>query len=128
MIDFEKLRAAVERINAAPVHKISGLMMDVDHLLALADAARLVLSAQAEDDEISAAYEGFYSKGPEDMGLALIAAKLHREGSPACLSGLASNEPCKPEADNLKRCTICGFVVDTKYAAEFAKEPHDNRP
>ena len=35
----------------------------------------------------------------------------------ACLSALASNEPCKPD-DTLKRCTICGFVVDTKYQAE----------
>ena len=33
----------------------------------------------------------------------------------ACLNALASNEPCKPDA--LKRCTICGFVVDTTYKA-----------
>lgn len=36
---------------------------------------------------------------------------------PTCLSAMASNEPCKPD-DTLKRCTICGFVVDTKFEAE----------
>jgi hypothetical protein len=36
---------------------------------------------------------------------------------PACLSAMASNEPRKPD-DTLKRCTICGFVVDTKFEAE----------
>lgn len=34
-----------------------------------------------------------------------------------CLSGLASNVPCSPDA-TLKRCAICGFVVDTKHAAD----------
>ena len=34
-----------------------------------------------------------------------------------CLAGLASNKACRPD-DTLKRCTICGFVVDTQYAAE----------
>ena len=34
-----------------------------------------------------------------------------------CLSGIASNEPCQPD-DTLRRCTICGFIVDTRYAAE----------
>ena len=37
--------------------------------------------------------------------------------STACLSVLASNEPCKPDADNLRRCTICGFIVDVQYEA-----------
>ncbi len=35
----------------------------------------------------------------------------------ACLSAMATNEPCKPD-DTLKRCIICGFVVDMKYEAE----------
>lgn len=34
-----------------------------------------------------------------------------------CLSALASNEPCRPD-ETLRRCAICGFIVDTKYAAE----------
>ena len=42
------------------------------------------------------------------------------EGGTACLNAIASNEPCKPD-DTLKRCTICGFIVDTKYEAEFPK-------
>ena len=33
-----------------------------------------------------------------------------------CLAGIASNKACRP--DDLKRCTICGFVVDTQYVAE----------
>jgi hypothetical protein len=35
-----------------------------------------------------------------------------------CLNQAASGEPCQPDADNLKRCTICGFIVDTSYAVE----------
>lgn len=35
-----------------------------------------------------------------------------------CLNQAASGEPCQPAADNLKRCTICGFIVDTSYAVE----------
>lgn len=35
----------------------------------------------------------------------------------ACMAGIASNLPCRPD-DTLKRCTICGFVIDTHYAAE----------
>ena len=50
----------------------------------------------------------------EDAREGLIAA---REGNP-CLTSLASNEPCKPDAENLRRCTICGFVVDLTYIAE----------
>lgn len=34
-----------------------------------------------------------------------------------CMAGIASNLPCRPD-DTLKRCTICGFVIDTQYAAE----------
>ena len=37
-----------------------------------------------------------------------------------CLSAIATNEPCQPD-DTLKRCTICGFIVDTKFAAEKPK-------
>jgi hypothetical protein len=37
--------------------------------------------------------------------------------APECLSALASGNPCQPD-DTLKRCTICGFIVDTQYAAE----------
>ena len=36
----------------------------------------------------------------------------------ACLNAIASNEPCKPD-DTLRRCTLCGFIVDTKYKVEF---------
>lgn len=36
----------------------------------------------------------------------------------ACLSGIASGEPCEPSAENLKRCRICGFIIDTNFAAE----------
>jgi hypothetical protein len=43
------------------------------------------------------------------------AALIDREETP-CLSALASGEACQP--DTLKRCAICGFVVDGKYAAE----------
>ena len=34
-----------------------------------------------------------------------------------CLNAIASNEPCKPD-DTLRRCTICGFMVDIKYKAD----------
>ena len=40
-----------------------------------------------------------------------------RRHTSSCLTGLAANEACRPD-DTLKRCTICGFVVDTQYAAE----------
>ena len=42
---------------------------------------------------------------------------LERSGNP-CLTGVASGEPCKPDAENLRRCTLCGFVVDLTYLAE----------
>jgi len=32
-----------------------------------------------------------------------------------CLSALASGEACQPDG---KRCAICGFIVDTGFAAE----------
>jgi hypothetical protein len=41
-----------------------------------------------------------------------------RKGETACLSAVATNEPCLPDS-TLKRCTICGFIVDTQYAAEL---------
>ena len=34
-----------------------------------------------------------------------------------CLSALASGDACQPD-ETLKRCAICGFVVDAKFAAE----------
>ena len=37
---------------------------------------------------------------------------------PACMRAVASNEPCETNDSNYKRCTICGFVVDTSFAAE----------
>lgn len=40
-----------------------------------------------------------------------------KEPSGLCLAGLAANKACRPD-ETLKRCTICGFVVDTQYAAE----------
>ena len=36
----------------------------------------------------------------------------------ACLTSLAEQVPCRPDPNNLKRCTICGLVVDTAYSAE----------
>ena len=35
----------------------------------------------------------------------------------ACLTSLATSEPCRPHAADLRRCTICGFVVDVAYEA-----------
>lgn len=44
--------------------------------------------------------------------------KIQREEpSGLCLAGIAANKACRPD-DTLKRCTICGFVVDAKYAVE----------
>ena len=41
-----------------------------------------------------------------------------REGHQTpCLSALASGEACQPD-ELLMRCAICGFIVDTKFAAE----------
>ena len=57
-----------------------------------------------------------------DLGKNLTAAADMLEGGAeagtACLSGMATGEPCKVDAANLRRCTICGFVIDTKYEAE----------
>jgi len=51
------------------------------------------------------------------MVAACAAALIDREGDQTpCLSALASGEACQP--DELKRCTICGFIIDTKFAAE----------
>ena len=55
------------------------------------------------------------------MVAACTAALMDRENHQTpCLSALASGEPCKPFStdDTLKRCAICGFVVDTKFAVE----------
>ena len=44
--------------------------------------------------------------------------KIQREEpSGLCLAGLAANKACRPD-EALKRCTICGFVVDTQYTVE----------
>lgn len=40
-----------------------------------------------------------------------------------CLSGVASGEPCEPSSANLKRCRICGFIIDTNFAAEKPSRP-----
>jgi hypothetical protein len=50
------------------------------------------------------------------MVAACAAALIDREGQTPCLPALASGEACQP--DELKRCTICGFVVDLKFVAE----------
>ncbi len=44
------------------------------------------------------------------------------EPSGLCLAGLAANKACRSD-DTLKNCTICGFVVDTKYAVEKPPTP-----
>ena len=51
------------------------------------------------------------------MVAACAAALIDREGQTPCLPGLASGEACQPD-ESLKRCAICGFVVDTRHAAE----------
>jgi len=50
-----------------------------------------------------------------------IAERIKARGlGPPCLAGMASGEPCQPDVpDTLRRCTICGFIVDAKYKAEF---------
>lgn len=50
--------------------------------------------------------------------LVLLRLIHEREAGGVCLNAISSNEPCKPD-DTLKRCTLCGFIVDTKYKAEF---------
>jgi hypothetical protein len=35
----------------------------------------------------------------------------------ACLGVLATDEPCKTDLANLRRCTICGFIVDVRFEA-----------
>jgi hypothetical protein len=51
------------------------------------------------------------------MVAACAAALIDREGRTPCLSALASGEACQPDA-RLKRCTICGFIVDPKFTAD----------
>jgi hypothetical protein len=52
------------------------------------------------------------------MVAACAAALIDREGHQTpCLSALASGDACQPD-ESLKRCTICGFVVDTEFAAD----------
>ena len=56
------------------------------------------------------------------MVAACAAALIDREGhQTSCLSALASGDACQPDGqpdETLKRCAICGFVVDTRHAAE----------
>jgi hypothetical protein len=51
------------------------------------------------------------------MVAACAAALIDREGQTPCLPALASGEACQPD-ESLKRCAICGFVVDVKFVAE----------
>lgn len=45
---------------------------------------------------------------------------------PTCLCAIATNEPCRSD-ETLRRCTVCGFIVDIKYNAEFPpKETRDD--
>ena len=55
-----------------------------------------------------------------DAIMAAYAAALimiDREGQTPCLSALASDAACQPDR-TLKRCAICGFIIDTKFAAD----------
>jgi hypothetical protein len=56
-----------------------------------------------------------------DAMVAATAAALGdpiREGQQTpCLSALASGDACQPD-ESIKRCAICGFVVDLQFAAE----------
>jgi hypothetical protein len=56
------------------------------------------------------------------MVAACAAALIDREGrhQTPCLSALASGEACQP--DELRRCAICGFVVDLKFTADKPTE------
>lgn len=57
-----------------------------------------------------------------------------REGAAArafenpCMASMATSEPCQPDAHDLRRCTICGFVVDLAYAAEKPAPERGPRP
>ena len=53
------------------------------------------------------------------MVAACAAALIDREGrhQTPCLSALASGDPCQPDESLKRRCAICGFVVDTNFAA-----------
>jgi hypothetical protein len=55
------------------------------------------------------------------MVAACAAALIDREDQTPCLSALASGDACQPD-ESLKRCAICGFVVDVKFAAEKPTE------
>lgn len=44
--------------------------------------------------------------------------RAHPVPGTSCMGALATNKPCRPD-EALKRCTICGFVVDTKFKAEL---------
>lgn len=43
---------------------------------------------------------------------------VQETGTHACLGANANAEVCQPSGDNYKRCAICGFVIDTQFAAE----------
>lgn len=67
----------------------------------------LSLNACPTDDDLRSLHE--FLRGWRSGGKFRIA--------PECLSALASGNPCKLD-DTMKRCTICGFVIDTQYAVE----------
>lgn len=35
-----------------------------------------------------------------------------------CMMSIVEQVPCVPQASNLKRCLVCGFIIDTTYEAE----------
>ena len=44
--------------------------------------------------------------------------RAHPGPGTSCIGALATNKPCRPD-ETLKRCTICGFIVDMKFKAEL---------
>lgn len=52
-----------------------------------------------------------------DAGRAIEMMRAALAVDPACMAGVASNKPCLTDGTSW-RCTICGFVVDTRYAAK----------
>ena len=53
------------------------------------------------------------------MVAACAAALIDRESHQTpCLSALASGDACQPDDETLKRCVICGFIVNMEFAAD----------
>ena len=44
--------------------------------------------------------------------------RAHPMPDTSCMGALATNKPCRPD-ETLRRCTICGFIVDTKFKAHL---------